>query len=270
MTEDGRDETLAATSPPASSPGADRSSTRTDRAFIGWFWMAFGTGAQAALMVAVLATLSRLLTPNDFGLLSASLLVINFSLIFSQLGVGPAIVQRAELRDDHIMVGFTLAMLLSFACVGLICLLAPVIARFMHAPPLVRVLRALAWVLVLQALSVVSDSLLRRQMRFRALASFRVVSYALGYGVVGIGAALVGAGVWALVAAHATQTLTSTILVTRAQPHSLRLRWSASAARELASFGTGFSLARIGNYAAVYGDNLVTLSTLGVTALGLY
>ena len=90
MTEDGRDETLAATA--TSSPGADRSSTRTDRAFIGWFWMAFGTGAQAALMVAVLATLSRLLTPNDFGLLSASLLVINFSLIVR--GRGPILTRK--------------------------------------------------------------------------------------------------------------------------------------------------------------------------------
>src|SRR2546428_6931494 len=42
------------------------------------------------------------------------------------------------------------------------------------------------------------------------------------------------------------------------------------AARELLSFGGGFVLARIGNYAAGDGDNAVVAKWLGLSALGLY
>ena len=135
-----------------------RAVSRTDVTVIAWLWMSFGTAIQGLLTVAVLAVLSRLLRPEDFGIVSASLLVVNFSLIFSQLGVGPAIVQHPQLRREHLETGFVCSLLLSFLCVGLLWLLAPLIAIMMHARGVTPVLRVLAWVLVLHGLSVVSES----------------------------------------------------------------------------------------------------------------
>src|SRR5437773_8539398 len=83
-------------------------------------------------------------------------------------------------------------------------------------------------------------------------------------------AALAGAREWALVAANATQAVLTTALLLRARPHSLRLGVDWPAARELLSFGGGFVLARIGNYAAGDGDNVVVAKWLGLSALGLY
>jgi O-antigen/teichoic acid export membrane protein len=139
-----------------------------------------------------------------------------------------------------------------------------------HARGVTPILRALTSLLMLQGISVVSESQLRRALDFRTIASIRVASYVVGYGMVGIAAALLGAGAWALVAASTAQTLLSTILLVRSRPLVLGTRFDAGAWRDLASFGGGFALARIGNYAAVYGDNSVTAATLGVRALGLY
>lgn len=225
---------------------------------------------QGVLTVVVLAVLSRLLAPEDFGVVSASLLVVNFSLIFSQIGVGPAIVQHPDLTPEHIGTGFVLSMLLSLACASLIWLFAPVIASAVASPAVIPVLRVLVWVLPIQGLSVVSDSLLRRELRFRAIASARVISYVAGYGIVGVATALAGFGPWALVAAHATQTITNMALLVRARPLGVRPRFHRGAWHDLVRFGSGFALARVGNYAAVYGDNMVTATTLGVRALGLY
>src|SRR5438874_12599268 len=82
-------------------------------------------------------------------------------------------------------------------------LLAPVVARALGSPSLMPVLRALACVQPIQALGVVSDAQLRRALAFRELATIRVLSYAAGYGLVGIGVAVAGGGLWALVAAYA-------------------------------------------------------------------
>jgi O-antigen/teichoic acid export membrane protein len=117
---------------------------------------------------------------------------------------------------------------------------------------------------------VIADSLLRRELRFRTIANVRIVSYGVGYGGVGIVAALAGAREWALVAANATQAILTTALLLRARSHSKRLGVDWPAARELLSFGGGFVLARIGNYAAGDGDNMVVARWLGVSALGLY
>ena len=60
----------------------------------------------AVLKVVVLVLLTRLLTPADFGVVGAALVVISFSLNFSQLGLGPAVVQRPVLEARHISTAF--------------------------------------------------------------------------------------------------------------------------------------------------------------------
>ena len=255
---------------PPRAAGAARGSGRTEATMVAGLWMSLGTGIQGVLTVLVMAVVSRLLKPEDFGVVSASLLVVNFSLIFSQIGVGPAIFIHTKLRRALLETGFILSMLFSFVCVAVLSALAPVIATIVHAPRVTPILRSLAWLLMLQGFSVVSESQLRRALEFRTIASIRVTSYVAGYGAVGILAALLGAGPWALVAASTAQTLISTFMLVRRQPIAWGARFDREAWREIAAFGGGFALARVGNYAAVYGDNSVTAATLGVRALGLY
>ena len=78
----------------------------THRTVSGMMWVAWGSGAMAVLKVVVLVLLTRLLSPADFGLVGAALVVIGFSLNFSQLGLGPALVQRPALEPRHISTAF--------------------------------------------------------------------------------------------------------------------------------------------------------------------
>ena len=50
----------------------------TNRTLSGLLWTSLGTGAQAVLQLVVLAILARLLTPTDFGLAAAALVVVGF------------------------------------------------------------------------------------------------------------------------------------------------------------------------------------------------
>src|SRR5690606_20766492 len=72
------------------------------RAMRGFLWLSAGNGVRAVLKVVFLALLARLLTPADFGVLGAAMVVVWLSMLATSLGVGPALVQRSELEERHI------------------------------------------------------------------------------------------------------------------------------------------------------------------------
>jgi PST family polysaccharide transporter len=242
----------------------------THRALSGLFWTFLGTGAQAALQLLVLVILARLLSPADFGLATAGLVVVGFSTIFSQLGIGPAVVQRLELRPAHLRCAFTLSVLLGLLFGGLIWLAAPAVAAFFRLDDLTPLLRALAFVFPLQGVSMVADSLLQRELRFRWLAAVEVAAVALGYGVVGVAFAALGFGAWALIGACLAQNGLRTVLLLILRPHPIRPLLEHRACGELLYFGGGYTAASFSNYLAGQGDNLVVGRWLGAEALGVY
>lgn len=236
----------------------------------GMFWMASSNGLSGVLKIVVLVVLARLLSPADFGIVGAALIVIGFSAIFSQLGLGPALVQRRELEPRHIQTAFAASLVFGLLLAGLLWVSAPAIARFFHIESSVEVLRALAWIFPVKGLSGVAECLVQRDLRFRWLATRDVISYALGYGLVGIVLAWAGWGVWALVAAQITQTALNTAILLAFRPPALRPLPSWRAFVELMDFGVGFTAARVANFLANQGDNLVVGRMLGPQALGIY
>src|SRR5438105_11262590 len=84
----------------------------TNRTLSGLFWMSLATGANVFALLLVLVVLARLLTPADFGLAAAALMVMGFWAMFSELGIGRAVVERPEVRTAHLRSGFTLAFVL--------------------------------------------------------------------------------------------------------------------------------------------------------------
>ena len=247
------------------------SQSMTNRTLSGLFWTSLATGANVVLLLLVLIVLARLLTPADFGLAAAALMVIGFSAIFADFGVGPAVVQRSELRTAHISSGFTLSVLLgillgaldvaggsrdwrtSFGLAG----------TYPH-PPRVGV------IFPVQAVGVVADSLLQRELRFRTLAIVDIITFVVGYGMVGITLAVLGYAAWALVGAHLAQASLRTVLLVCLRPHPVwpLLEWRACV--ELLTFGGGFTAGRFSNYAAGQGEHVVIGYCLGAVALGVY
>lgn len=261
---------MAPVDPTSNTHEARPAESLTRRTISGMLWMALGKSTHAALQLAVLAALARVLYPTDFGVVSAALVVIGFSGIVSHLGLGPAIVQRPLLERRHTETALTASLLLGILLGGVIWATAPTAAQFFRESRIEETLRALAWVFPLQGLGTVSESLLKRELRFRRLANVDVIAYAVGYGAVGIGLALAGFGVWALVIAHIAQSLLKTAMLMVSEPPPLGFRIERKAFRELMYFGGGFTIARIANYLAVQGDNLVVGRILGPAALGIY
>src|SRR5207247_11226385 len=82
--------------------------------------------------------------------------------------------------------------------------------------------------------------------------------------------AFLGFGVWALVSANLAQTLVKSTILLIVQPCPKRPQIERGAFRELMYFGGGFTLARISNYVALQGDNLVVGRWLAQRRWGPY
>lgn len=236
----------------------------------GLFWTFSGSGLQYVLQLIVLITLARLLTPADFGIVGAALVIISFSAIFSELGIGPAIVQRSDLKQKHIRTGFTVSLAFGALLTLLICGLASAIAVFFAMDDLAPVVRILSFVFVLHGISVVSESLLLRNLRFKELAGIQLTSYVFGYAAVGVILAFHGFGVWSLVWANLAQAASKSLLFLIIQPHARKPLLDRTAFFQLLHFGAGMTMAQIANRFALQGDNLVVGRWLGAEALGFY
>lgn len=241
----------------------------TDNTIKGFLWMFSGKGFQAIFQFIVTVVLARLLTPNDFGVVSAATVVITFTSIFSMVGVGPALVQRPKLTEYHIRTAYVITIFLSLFFSILMYVSSNAIASFFNIIEMQKVLKIMSIIFILKGFSIVSESLMQRDLRFKLFASIEVVSY-LAYAIVGISSAFLGYDYWSLVFAQIFQSLVKTILLITTQKHSKRLMFHKESAKELLFFGGGYTLARISNQFALQADNLVVGKWLGPSALGLY
>ena len=118
--------------------------------------------------------------------------------------------------------------------------------------------------------SMTGLGLLRREHRFRTLSIITVGTYVFGYLVVGVGLALLGAGVWSLVAASVASTASQAIWQYAVLRHPVRpvLRWQPYKA--VCGYGSRLASAHLLDYGGGNLDTL-TVSRLASTAvLGQY
>ena len=254
---------------PDDASGATGSLLRTQVAR-GLAWSSTAAAVQVLLQLVVLCLLARLISPAAFGIVTTAMIVIAFADVSAQLGVGAALVQRADLEDRHVATAYPLSLAFGVALALGVFATRHLVAEFFHMPDLAAVLVACCLLFPLNALAVVSESLLQRGMAFDVLARIQTFSYALAFLGVAVPLALLGWGLWALVAAYVAQAAVRALAATRAQPLPARWRFETRAARELLAYGGGFTAARLGNYAALQLDNVIISRWLGAAALGVY
>lgn len=236
----------------------------------GFLWLLFGTMGQNLLQLLSIIVLARVLSPEDFGVVGIGASIIAFLRIFSEVGVGPALVQKENIDSSDIETAVTLSLVLGGVLAALLYASSESIAAFFNAIVLADILKSLSLILPFVGYSVVGQSLLQRDLHFKKLSVITFISYFFAYGLVSIALALNGFGLWSLVAAYWVQAAVFTCLTISVCKKSRKLGFDKVKACEMMNFGVGYSIARLCNYAAGQGDNLVIGKILGAGAVGLY
>lgn len=239
------------------------------RAMSGFKWTGLSAALNLIFQLGFAAAMARLLQPADFGLMAMSVVALRLFQYFSQLGLGAALVQRESLSDEDVRGALGLTLLVCGAAVLGAVVSAPLIGAFFRTDEVVLLVRVLSANLLLVGLAAVPTALLRRALRFRELAIVETASYLLGYGVVGVAAALAGAGVWSLVATTFAQSALAFAGAYAFTRHPLRpsLRGERSA---LVRYGARHSVVSFLEFVAANLDAAAVGRLLGEAALGLY
>ncbi len=221
------------------------------------------------LQIGSTMVLARLLLPSDFGLIAMVTAIVGFVAMFKDAGLSMATVQRKDITHDQVSTLFWINVALSAAVMLVVAALAPAIAAFYSEPRLVWVTLALAGTMLFAGFTVQHQALLRRQMRFKALAVIEIVTMTVGIAVA-IVMALVGFGYWSLVGMTAAAGLANALMVWVLCDWRPGQPKRDSGVGEMLRFGgnlTGFEFI---NYWARNADNVLIGYAWGSAYLGLY
>lgn len=211
----------------------------------------------------------RVLAPADYGLLAMATVFVSLLSMFSELGLGAAVVQRTDLDGLLTRRVFAVVLLVHFVLAALLASLAPLVGSFYGEPRVVPVLQVLACQFVLAAFAVIPDALLQRRMEFRNR-SLIDLGAAIVASLTTLGLAIGGAGVWALVAGSLVGQSCRTVGLNWISPFLERPSFTLGGMRPLLRFGGQISVAQLLWMMFSQADILICAKLLGNEALGFY
>ena len=236
----------------------------------GMQWTILGAVGNAILQMVVMVVITRLVVPAEFGVLAMAQLFVQFAAMFANFSVATAILRKDKLTDEYIAAGFWCGMAISFLIALIMFFLAPYSIHLLDVPKIVNVVRLLSLNFLLNGFVIVSGALLQRQMRFGFLAVVTLLSYAAGYGLIGIPLAMKGFGVYALVLCMLAQTVFSGIMLTSAARHRIKPPANIKLYKDILSFGGQSSLAGLFSFAGSSVDGFMMGHWGGAEILGIY
>jgi O-antigen/teichoic acid export membrane protein len=187
----------------------------------------------------------------------------------TRAGLNTAVIRIKTLRPDHLSTVFVFNLVTSGVLCALLAVGAPYIGEYFRSVDAGRAVRVASLSFVITAFATTPMALLRRDMRFREVATLQSVGL-LTESVGAVLLAFAGFGFWSIVYGQLSGTLVHTALAMNYARWKPSLRWSREANQELFSYGLGTYMKRLLEYAAQNTDNLVVGRMLGVTALGFY
>ena len=217
----------------------------------------------------VMLLLARLVLPESFGLVAYATVFISFAQIFVDQGFSDAIVQFPNLEREHLDTAFWISILTGTGLTVVTILSSGLIANGFHEPRLVPVLKWLSPVFLVSALSSVQQSLLRRNLAFKAL-TVRSLIATVSSGVVAVVMAFLGFGVWSLVAKLLVEGVVSVIALWQVSNWRPTFRISRKHVKELFSFGMHIVGGNFVDFLSVHSDDFLIGYFLGPIALGYY
>jgi len=154
---------------------------------------------------------ARLLAPSDYGLLGIAVICLNFVTLFSEFGLGTAVITLQDLTYEQVSQLNSLSLLLGFIGFGVAAATAYPLGIFFKAPKVSLVIIVMSIGFVVSAFRTVPYALLQKDLRFRLLAFIEGLQIAI-QSISTLVLAFLGCRYWALVLGNLSVSLTSTAL----------------------------------------------------------
>lgn len=211
----------------------------------------------------------RFISNGDYGLNAMLETPLGFLLLLSTFGLDNALVRAKTLAHDELRSAFGWLLMIN----GLLFLAyffgSPLIAAYFKEPRLELLAQVLALVFLLIPFRVIPDALLDRDLKFK-LKAFAELVASVTAAITTLTLAVMGFGVWALIAGVLSNRLLLAIILMVLQPWFVAPSLKFQSVRGMMAFGGTMALAgavaNTGNMLPV----LVAGPSLGAEALGIF
>jgi O-antigen/teichoic acid export membrane protein len=213
--------------------------------------------------------LIRLLSPHEFGLLAMITVITSFATLFTDMGFGSALVQKQNIREEHLSSVFWLN-----AGIGLLLTLAflvgaPLIGKFYNEPMLVPLTMIISSNFLIGSFTIVQRTMMTKAMNFRGLSLANMMAV-IASSIMVIILAYIGAGVWSLAVQSVLLTAIMAVVLWKLGNWHPSLIFEWSAVKDLMGFSSNLFVTNLLNYWTRNLDYLLIGRFLGSVELGVY
>ncbi|MDY6974113.1 MAG: lipopolysaccharide biosynthesis protein [Thermodesulfobacteriota bacterium] len=239
------------------------------KAFKAGIWLAaFKAVSQSFSWVATIIV-ARILVPEDYGLMAMATILTGYVVLFSELGLGAAIIQRGKPTNEELSSLFWLVV--CWGCfLSIVCILLsyPTVAIFKE-PRILRVTQSAAVLYILGAFLIVPRNILERALRFKAIGFIEAVATMISCSLMIVIAAL-GGGVWTLIGGLIIQKAVTVILSFFVLSWRPTIHFDFVEIKPFLHFGLNLAGAGTLHYIYMNSDKFFAGRILGSIILGYY
>ena len=177
----------------------------------GVMWSAIERFSLQGVQFVMQLVMARLILPYEYGMIAMLTIFLQIAQAFIDSGFTNALIQKKDRTevDYSTVFYFNIIIALLFYCILFVS--APLIAKFYNMPDLILVMRVMALSLIILSFSAVHKTKLTIEINFKIQSKITLIAAGIS-GIIGVGIAYLGYGVWALVYQSILNAMLTTIL----------------------------------------------------------
>jgi teichuronic acid exporter len=176
------------------------------KALSGLLWTAVQQFSTQGISFAVSLILSRLLLPEEFGMIALLSVFMSLGIVLMESGLGQSLIRTTNPTIEDYSTVFYFNLAGSLIIYGIIYFCAPFIADFYNQNSLEKIVKWYGLIFISNALSSIHFTRLTKEMQFKKELTIIIPSLLMS-SVIGVTMAYWGYGVWSLVVSALSQSI---------------------------------------------------------------
>jgi O-antigen/teichoic acid export membrane protein len=247
--------------------------TLKKKALTGVKWTSLASLVAAVVQLAQVATLTRFLDKEDFGLIAIAIFVLGISQIFTDIGISNSVIHKEEVNDLQLSTLFWLNIIMGALIFTVLYMSGPAISKIYEEPDLTEIIFGISLTFLVMPFGQLYETLLKKELKFKALAIKDISSKTVSL-VVSIILATKNFGAFSLVFANLAAVAISTVISVSIGQRLFKPKFSFSIQsirdQGLLAFGLYQMGEKVINYFNSQFDTLIIGKILGMDSLGIY
>jgi len=239
------------------------------KAFLQGSWLAGFKLFGQAISWGTTILVARILVPDDYGLMTIATVFTGYGMLFSELGLGAAIIHRHEYTEDELnsvfWFGFSFSLLLGISCFSL----AYPTSHVFNDDRIVPIVYAVSVLFVIGGLQIVPLNIIKKNLLFKKIGLIEISGTIVSC-LSMIILAVMGAGVWTLIGGNIIRNITKLTFTYWIAGWYPKFHFNFEEVKPYLSFGLTVAFTRSVSYVNQKSDQFLAGMAWSSLTLGYY